>query len=109
MVKKQTRFALMVAFLILYAIIVCGYGISFGDAYRDPRVFGKPGVRKGYGRNNSNHKRRLGIDLNLFIKGEYIRDTRGHDKLHKFWLMLGGSRMIHRDPNHYSFEHNGMI
>lgn len=107
--KKQSRFALHVAFLILEAERL-GYEVTFGDAFRDPRMFGKVGVKIGYSHKDSNHKKRLAIDLNLFIDGKYIRDSTGHDVLHDFWVnKCGGAPMIEGDPNHYSYENDGVI
>lgn len=95
--KKQSRFALNIAFLLLEAERL-GYEITFGDAWA------KSGHMK-----NSNHYKRLAFDLNLFIDGEYIRDSTGHAELHKFWSeRCGGSPMIEGDPNHYSYEHRGV-
>ena len=63
--EKQRLFARLVPRLIDYAYFK-GYEVTLGDAYRDPRVFGQIGVKKGYGRSKSNHKIKLAIDLNLF-------------------------------------------
>ena len=63
---EQRRFTFMVGLLIKWAY-ENGYELTFGDAYRDPRVFGRTGDKKGYGRSKSNHKLRLAVDFNLFI------------------------------------------
>ena len=68
-----------------------GYEVSLGDAYRDPRLHGVPGKRMEwhqYGSMNSNHKRRLAIDLNLFMDGAYLGDTASHRELGTFWESL---------------------
>jgi len=96
---KQAKFAHMIALLILHAEQL-GYLLTFGDAYRDKRC--------SYGHRQSLHKLRLAVDFNLFIDGEYIKDSRGHDELHEYWESIGGSPMTWDDPNHYSLEHNGM-
>ena len=44
--KKQKLFTFMVAELIKWAYDE-GYEITLGDAYRDPRVFGKVGIQDG--------------------------------------------------------------
>ena len=74
-----------------------------GDCYRDPRC--------KYGHPNSNHRKRLAVDFNLFIDGEYITngDNVAWAVLHKEWTRLGGSRMIKADPNHFSFKHAGVL
>jgi len=108
--KTQSRFALNVAMLILEAERR-GYEVTFGDAYRDPRLHGDVGEKKGYGHSRSTHKVRLAVDLNLFTAtGEYITDDTGHRELHDWWVdECGGSSMIEGDPNHYSFKHDGVI
>jgi hypothetical protein len=87
-----------------------GFELTLGDGYRDPRVFGKPGVRQGYGESNSCHKIRLAIDLNLFKDGEYLTTTEAHKPLGTWWEAQDidarwGGRF--QDGNHYSFEHEG--
>lgn len=106
--EKQSRFTLNVAFLILEAE-KRGYSVTFGDAFRDHRLHGKPGEKLGYGHRNSNHKNRLAIDLNLFDGKRYITDEEGHKDLHEWWSdKCGGAEMIEGDPNHYSFKHKGV-
>jgi len=112
--KKQRKFTRMVASLILWAY-ARGYEISLGDAYRDPRVFGKVGVKKGYGGKNSNHKQRLAIDLNLFKDGKYLTKTEDHRPLGEQWESMGGewggakssNGKSRNDGNHYSLRYNG--
>ena len=43
------------------------YRFRTGDGYRDERVFGRYGVKKGYGASRSNHKVRLAQDLILDV------------------------------------------
>ena len=40
-----------------------GFEIRGGDLFRDPRVHGGIGEKKGYGHKNSCHKMKLAIDL----------------------------------------------
>ena len=104
---KQEKFSQMVAHLILHAANI-GYGVTLGDAYRDPRVFGEVGTKKGYGRSQSNHKVRLAIDLNLFKDGRYLTETEDHQPLGEYWESIGGSwGGRFNDGNHYSLEYNG--
>ena len=49
-----------------------GYELTFGDAYRDPRVHGEQGVKKSYSEGRSAHKHRLAVDLNLFKDGTFL-------------------------------------
>jgi len=68
--EKQSLFAFHVSRLIQHAREL-GYEVTLGDAYRDPRLHGALGEKKGYGHRNSCHKIRLAIDLNLFKDGKF--------------------------------------
>ena len=95
---KQSKFARMVAILILQAEVL-GYEVTFGDAYRYPDC--------PYGLDNSLHKIRLAVDLNVFKDGVYLR--KGYDDLGEWWEAQGGSwggRFA--DDNHFSLEHKGV-
>jgi len=100
--EKQSLFARMVADLLIFAYNQ-GYEVTLGDAYRDPRC--------PYGSDNSLHKQRLAIDLNLFRNGRYLQTTEDHRPLGEFWMSMGGAwggMPSHRnDGNHYSIIHNG--
>jgi len=104
---KQSKFARMAAELIL-AMFARGYEVTLGDAYRDPRVFGAVGTKKGYGNPVSLHKSRLAIDINLFKNGKYLTTTEDHREFGELWESWGGSwGGRFDDANHYSLEHNG--
>lgn len=106
---KQRAFTRMIADLIVYAY-ESGFELTFGDSYRDPRVHGKMGEKKTYSAANSNHKIRLAVDFNLFVKGEYITsgDHPAYIMLGEYWESLGGSwGGRFNDANHFSLEHNG--
>lgn len=86
-----------------------GYQLTLGDAYRDPRVHGKVGVKASYSSANSVHKQRLAIDLNLFKDGVYLSSTEDYVELGKYWESIGGTwGGRFEDGNHFSLEHNGM-
>jgi len=107
---KQRRFTLMIAQLINHAYIL-GYELTFGDAYRDPRVHGKHGEKKSYSSAKSNHKRRLAVDFNLFKDGKYLTSTEAHRPLGEYWESIGGTwggRFSKADGNHYSVEWQGI-
>lgn len=97
--QKQSKFAKMTALLILY-IYECGYEVTYGDAYRDPR--------SPYGTKNSAHHKRLALDLNLFLNGRYLKKTEHHRKFGEFWESLDagnkwGGRFKRPDGNHYQY------
>jgi hypothetical protein len=100
--SRQIAFTEAVGKLIAYAY-ANGYGLTFGDAYRDPRAF------KGtmpYGAMYSNHKERRAVDFNVFYDGEYLTGLEAkdaHNELHDFWDSIGGNKRIPRDLNHYDW------
>lgn len=109
--KKQQRFTYCISQLIAHAYSK-GYGLTLGDAYRDPRLHGDFGTKSSYSAAKSVHKIRLAIDMNLFIDGVWIADSD-----HKAWLDIGEywETLDHsarwggwfHDANHFSFEHWG--
>ena len=108
--QKQRRFFKDVARLIdkLHEL---GYEGSWGDAYRDPRAFGKLGQKMAYGNAMSCHKVRLAIDINLYKDGVFLTTTEDHRKLGEWWESQGpdhcwGGRF--EDGNHYSITHEGI-
>lgn len=105
--EKQRKFTRMIGKLIEYAY-ANGYELTFGDAYRDPRVHGDVGVKKSYSSANSLHKSRLAVDFNLFKNGVFLQSSADHEPLGKFWESIGGAwGGRFNDGNHYSLEHNG--
>ena len=105
LVDKQMKFALLASRLIQKAFEL-GYGVTLGDAYRDPRC--------PYGSEVSLHRERLAIDLNLFMrvdgKWQYLATTDAHRQLGEWWEQLDpdcawGGRF--NDGNHYSLSHGG--
>ncbi|MBT8439842.1 MAG: M15 family peptidase [Gammaproteobacteria bacterium] len=107
--EKQELFSRMLPLLILYAQFL-GYQIRCGDTFRDKRVHGDFGEKKGYSSKWSVHKLKLASDLYLTEDGVFLRGeaaNKAHSKLHDFWDLLGGAQRIEGDLNHYSLEHNG--
>jgi hypothetical protein len=93
--EKQTEFMRMIPRLIDKAFEL-GFEVTGGDLYRDPRC--------PYGAENSKHKRRLAIDLNLFRNGKYLTQTEDHRELGEWWESVGGiwgGRFF--DGNHYEW------
>lgn len=106
--QKQRRFSKMIATLILW-IYDQGYEVTLGDAFRDERVFGPIGVKKGYGNPRSGHKIRCAQDLNLFKDSKWLTNTEDHLFIGEKWESMGGSwGGRFGDGNHYSLEHNGV-
>lgn len=106
--EKQMKFAFLVSKLIQKAFEL-GYGVTLGDAYRDPRC--------PYGSEVSLHRQRLAIDLNLFdrvdSKWKYLDKSDDHFTLAQYWLSLDpectwGGEGDRNDGNHYSLKHNGL-
>ena len=103
--QKQRIFSLMIAKLVVWAY-KRGYELTEGDSYRDPRLHGKIGEKKGYGHASSYHKKRLAKDFNLFIDGKWQRTTAAHEPIGKKWESMGGTwggRFTKPDGNHYSY------
>jgi len=99
--EKQSKFCRMTALLILHAEQL-GYELTYGDAYRDPRV--------DYGHKNSNHRQRLAVDFNLFRDGQYLTKTEDYEPLGIYWESIGGSwGGRFDDGNHFSLQHNGVV
>ena len=105
LLELQQDFAIKLAKLILVAEEI-GLPVTFGDAYRDPRLHGDMGTKLGYGAANSCHKIRLAVDLNIIKDGKMAPESVYH-KLHDEWDKLGGSKRIDNDLNHFSFSHGG--
>lgn len=110
--QTQSRFVVMIAQLINHATDL-GYELTFGDAYRDPRVFGDFGESVGYGEAHSCHKLRLAVDFNLFIDGQYRQDRGAYAPLGDYWQSIGGTwggaftGKNAGDANHFSVEWGG--
>lgn len=105
--QKQRKFTSMIAQLIQYADSI-GYGLTFGDAYRDPRLHGDFGTKRAYGEAFSCHKVRLAVDFNLFIDEIYQTTTEAYTPLGEYWESIGGSwGGRFNDGNHFSLEYQG--
>ncbi|HFJ4332287.1 M15 family metallopeptidase [Serratia liquefaciens] len=108
--EKQQLFTKLIAQLILWADEK-GYRLTFGEAYRTPEQAAL-NAKKGSGISNSLHTKRLAVDLNLFINGQYQTNSTAYLPLGEFWESIGGSwggRFRDRpDGNHFSLEHEGV-
>jgi len=101
--EKQSLFASLVPRLIDQAIEL-GFEVTFGETWRSEAE----AKRRGF--EESLHRDRLAIDLNLFRGGEYLRDSEDYRPLGDFWKGLhplcrwGGD---FNDGNHFSITHAG--
>ena len=107
--QKQELFASLLALLIVKAEEL-GFKVRVGDLFRDPRVHGEYGEKKGYGAVYSMHKLKLAVDLNLMKDGQWLSHTESHRELGEWWETLDplcrwGGRF--NDGNHYSLTHDG--
>jgi hypothetical protein len=92
--EQQAQFTRMIGALINRATEL-GYDLTFGDAW----------ATDGH-KEDSFHYKRLAVDFNLFIDGEYQRNTIAHLPLGEYWESIGGTwggRFGRKDGNHYSF------
>ena len=109
--EKQRVFTLLIAKLVAFAYSE-GFELTFGDAYRDPRVHGAVGVKKTYSSANSVHKDRLAVDFNLFKNGKFLTSSEDHKALGTYWKTLHedcrwGGDFSKPDGNHYSMAWQG--
>ena len=107
--KKQELFMRLLPRLIDKAHEL-GFEIRGGDLFRDPKVHGEFGYKKGYGHRRSCHKLKLAIDLYLLLQGRFLRKTTEYKQLGEWWekqhpLCRWGGRF--NDGNHFSIEHWG--
>jgi hypothetical protein len=104
----QRRFTLLLADLITWAYDQ-GYELTLGDAYRSPEE-AKRLAALGLGIEDSPHRRRLAIDLNLFVDGRYMTDTKDWEPLGVYWESLdpkcvwGGRFKSRPDGNHLELK-----
>ena len=89
-----------------------GYDVRPGDLFRDPRMHGEFGEKKGYGHRHSCHKLKLAIDLNIVKDGKLDAVGKYHKELGKWWEKQNkycrwGGRFNNRDYNHFSLTHWG--
>ena len=106
--QHQSLFMKDTIMLMNYAYSL-GYDLTYGEVNRDSR-WQKMLIRLGLSWTmNSQHLKRLAIDLNLFIDGKYQSSSEAHYKLGKYWESLSpynvwGGRF--HDGNHYERRHD---
>ena len=109
--SKQELFSSLVPGLINEAISL-GYGVRIGEVYRAPEQ-ARLMAERGLGIANSNHTRKLAIDLFLSIDGRVTWNLQDYQKLGDYWkaqheLCRWGGDFRTRDGVHFSLEHNGV-
>lgn len=108
--EKQQRFASMIGKLLLWVDAQHGMGVTFGETFR-PAELASLYAEQGRGIKNSNHTRRLAVDLNLFLAGKYQTSSESYRPLGEYWESIGGAwggRFSKPDGNHFSVEHGGI-
>lgn len=104
--EAQRAFVLDIANLITWAYEQ-GLELTFGEAYRTEEqqaIY----VRKGLSRTmDSWHRKRLAVDMNLFIDGEYQTSSPPYEPLGRYWKAMdpknvwGGDFKGLGDANHF--------
>lgn len=111
---KQTLFAQLAAKLILH-IFDSGYQCTLGEAYRTPQQAALD-AQAGTGIKNSEHIKRLAIDLNLFKDGAYLTDSAEYKPFGDWWKAQSadgceccwGGDFTRADGNHFSISDAGV-
>jgi len=104
--QKQSLFAKLMGELLVWIYTHEGWEVTFGEGSVNP-------LRKEfYHMRGSLHRKRLALDINLFLHGKWISDGS-----HPIWTLIGekwesmhplcrwGGRF--RDANHFSVTHGG--
>jgi hypothetical protein len=111
--ETQRAFAKTVGEFVVWIFSQPLHEVTFGDAYRSPGQ-AAANAATGVGIVNSLHCKRLAIDLNLFIGGQYQNDSRAYRAIGEKWktmhpLARWGGDFVHTpDGNHFSFEWGGV-
>ena len=100
--EHQQAFAQDAARLILH-VPELGYACTLGEALRTTEM-AELYAKRGTGIKNSQHIKKLAIDINLFKDGVYLSDTESHRPFGEWWESLNslnrwGGR--YKDGNHY--------
>ena len=109
--EKQRLFTKLVASLISWAY-ENGFELTFGDAFRSAEQ-AAANAASGKGIANSLHTKRLAVDLNLFLEGQYQTQSEAYRPLGIYWkglhpLCRWGGDFSKPDGNHFSLEHEGI-
>lgn len=108
--QKQSAFAFLSARLMIF-MHQTGYEFTYGETYRSPQEAERLYKLYKAGRGpraslNSEHTKKLAIDLNLFKDGKFLKSTEAHKMFGEWWenqhinCRWGGR---YGDGNHYEF------
>ena len=113
LIEKQRLFCQLAAKLILQAVEM-GYQPRFGEAERTPEQAALDAA-KGIGIKNSEHCKRLALDLLLDnSQGDYLTATEDYKPLGEWWkaqhplCRWGGDFVSNPDGDHFSFIDGGV-
>jgi hypothetical protein len=110
--EQQRAFTFNIGKLIVFAY-ENNYELTFGDAYRDPRLAAL-NAQEGKGIIKSLHTQRLAVDFNLFKDGAYLPKSEDYWQLGTYWKTLhpsnvwGGDFKPVPDGNHFSMQYGGI-
>lgn len=93
--KCQSEFTKALGLLLIYAYSL-GCELTLGDTY--------PGKFKHS--KNGKHPLGIAIDINLFYKDSWLKETSDHEFLGTYWKKLGGiwgGDFKNPDGNHYEW------
>jgi len=110
--QKQELFTRLICTKLVPFALSKGYQIRGGEWWRSEAAAIEY-ARTGKGIKNSNHRKKLAWNINLFKNGKFLTSTEDHRELGEYWeklhpLCRWGGRFKRRDANHYSLLHNGI-
>lgn len=110
LLRLQQEYALALAELVVW-IYDQGWAVTFGEGYvRD--TDSRDGDHDGPHRADGGHYKRLATDINLFVDGEWVRESThpAWAQIHQHWLSLHpAAGLIAHDANHFGFRHQGVL
>lgn len=111
--EKQRLFAKLLGDFLVWIFTEPGRGVTGGEWERS-QAQADANAASGAGISNSLHLKRIAVDLNLFLNGEYQNMTEAYRELGEHWKSLhplcrwGGDFQTRPDGNHFSIEHEGV-
>ncbi len=116
--QKQELFTRLMCTKLVPFLLARGYQIRGGEWWRSDAAAAEY-ARTGKGIRNSNHRKKLAWDPQLFKGGKYLTKTEEYREAGEYWCKLhplcrwGGNFRkkrggVGRDGNHFSLIHNGV-